>query len=163
MFRRSPKWLVPTSLAMAGCLAAWAFLTSVHAQAAKSDAKVKITAKADKPGDDGKQTVTIRIEIEKGWHAYANPVGPEDFPGIPTTVTVSGAKKPQLVKIDYPRGKLVKDATSGDYFVYEDAAVIKATVQRARGDTGPLQINVKIQTCNENLCLQPAVVKVPVK
>jgi DsbC/DsbD-like thiol-disulfide interchange protein len=141
---------------LAGPSAGWA-------QGEKSDSKVKITAKADKPDADGKQTVTITLEIDKGWHTYANPPGPDDFAGIPTKVTVSAKKELKSVKIDYPKGTLVKDPKAKDYRVYEGKVTIKATVERAKGDTSPLKVQVKIQACNENSCLFPATVKVPVK
>src|ERR1017187_6268699 len=54
----------------------------------KSESKVKASATATKAGDDGKQTVTITLEIVKGWHIYANPVGAEDFEGNKTSVTI---------------------------------------------------------------------------
>ena len=41
----------------------------------KSDSVVKATAAAAKPDADGKQTVTLTLAIDKGWHLYANPVG----------------------------------------------------------------------------------------
>ncbi len=50
-------------------------LTSSSAHAEKTSADVvKATATADKPDADGKQTVTITLNIEKPWHLYANPV-----------------------------------------------------------------------------------------
>ena len=33
-----------------------------------------MTAKGSKLDADGKQTVAITIQIDKGWHIYANPV-----------------------------------------------------------------------------------------
>jgi uncharacterized protein YyaL (SSP411 family) len=126
-----------------------------------SDSKVKVTATAGKLDADGKQVVTVTIRIEEGWHLYANPV-PADFPGIPTTVTIEGKTKPQEVEVDYPPGKRIKDAAFGDYNVYEDKVVIKATVRRAKGDSGPLEARVKVQTCNDKKCLAPATVKVAV-
>ena len=150
----------------AGCLALALLLSGTSAgwaQGEKSDSKVKITAKANKPNADGKQTVTITLEIEKGWHTYANPPGPADFAGIPTKVTISAEKEPKKVTITYPKGTLVKDAKQGDYRVYEGKVTIKATVQRAKGDTSDLKVKVKIQACNENSCLFPATVTVPVK
>src|SRR5262249_33401290 len=49
--------------------------------AKRSDSVVKVTAKAEpeKPGADGKQVVIVTLIIDKGWHLYANPVGPEDL------------------------------------------------------------------------------------
>lgn len=131
------------------------------AQAAKkSDAVVKINATAGEPGPDGKQVVTLTLKIDKPWHLYANPVPPE-FPGIPTEVKVEKVK-PEDVKVDYPPGKLVKDAVVGDYKVYEDQVTIKATVQRARGDRSPLELSVRVQACTDKQCLLPATVKLTV-
>ncbi len=131
--------------------------------AKRSDAVVKASATADKPGADGKQTVTIKLDIDKDWHVYANPVGNEGLDSAQTVVTISSAVKPQSVKVDYPKGKVVKDALVGDYQVYEKSVTIKATVQRAAGDTGPLEVTVKFQSCNDRTCLLPATVKLTVK
>jgi DsbC/DsbD-like thiol-disulfide interchange protein len=131
------------------------------AQATKSDSVVKIETAADKPDADGKQVVTLKLAIDKGWHLYANPI-PKDFPGIPVEVKFAGKTKPAGFKVDYPEGKEVKDATIGDYKVYEDKAEIKITVQRAKDDAGPLELNVKLQACTDKKCLLPATVKVSV-
>ena len=125
----------------------------------KSDSVVKVTAKADKPDADGKQTVTVTLDIENGWHTYANPVGVKDFPGIETAVTITAKQKPESVTVKYPQGKFDAEVKGN---VYEGKAVIMAVVKRAKGDTGPLQVNVKIQACNEKTCLLPATVKLTV-
>ena len=129
--------------------------------AKKSDSVIKVTSAADKPDAQGVQVVTLTIAIDDGWHLYANPV-PKDFPGIPVTVTVEGRAKPPEVHVDYPPGKPVKDELAGDHQVYEKEAVIKARVKRAPGDTGPLEVSVKVQACNKDKCLLPGVVKVAV-
>jgi uncharacterized protein YyaL (SSP411 family) len=132
--------------------------------AKKSDSVVKITAKAEpaKPGDDGKQVVTITLTIDKGWHLYANPPGMEDLEAVMTKVSVSSKKELQDVKVEYPEGKEINDPAVGKYKVYEDEVKIKATVQRAAGDTGPLEVTVKFQSCNDKQCLLPATRKVTV-
>jgi uncharacterized protein YyaL (SSP411 family) len=127
--------------------------------AKKSDSVVRIRAVAGKPHADGEQLVTVTLTIDEGWHLYANPV-PKDFPGIPVTVTVG--PKAQAVKVEYPAGKPVKDELAGDHQVYEGEAVIKAHVKRDKGDPGPMEVNVKVQACNKDKCLLPAVVKVTV-
>lgn len=131
------------------------------AQAKRSDAVVKAQAKADKPDANGKQTVTVTLAIDDGWHAYANPV-PQDFPGIPVSIDVEGKVKPKDVKVEYPKGKEVKDAMLGSYRVYEKTAVIKVNVERAKGDEGPLNLNIKVQACNDRVCLREATLKVNV-
>jgi DsbC/DsbD-like thiol-disulfide interchange protein len=133
----------------------------LHAQ--KSETKVKIAARGSKPDADGKQTVTVSIQIDKGWHIYANPIGNDGLKSIQTVVTLAGKEKLQDVKIEYPAGKVHKDATLGDYKIYEDQVEIKAQVQRAKGDTSPLEASVKIQACDEKKCLLISTVNVPVE
>jgi thiol:disulfide interchange protein len=125
----------------------------------KSDSVVKATASADKPDAGGKQVVTLTLAIDKGWHLYANPVGAEDFASVQTTVKVKAKGALDNVKIDYPAGTEIKDATLGAYKVYEDKATITITANRAQGDDSPLELTLKIQACNEKTCLLPSEVK----
>jgi hypothetical protein len=128
----------------------------------KSDAVVKATATADKPDGEGKQTVTVMLAHDTGWHTYANPVGLDDLAAAQTTVTITAKDKVEVLKIDYPPGKVIKDKVVGDYKVWEDKVAIKATVRRAKGDTSPLEVAVKFQACTEKQCLLPATVKLTV-
>jgi hypothetical protein len=127
--------------------------------AKKSDAVVKVTIAPEKPSADGTQVVSIMLAHDAGWHTYANPVGLDDLAAAQTTVTVTGKNKLDDVKVDYPPGKLIKDKIVGDYKVWEDKVTIKATVRRAKGDTGPLEVAVKFQACTDKQCLLPATVK----
>jgi DsbC/DsbD-like thiol-disulfide interchange protein len=132
----------------------------------KSDAVIKVAAKASKPDADGKQTVTLTIQIDKGWHIYANPVGDDTLKPAQTVVTVTGKEKLPDVKVDYPAGKVVKDdELKIEYKVYEDKVEIKVNIMRAKGDAGPLTVAVKVMACNEEKkkCLLPATVTVPVE
>src|SRR5262249_49114804 len=114
-----------------------------------------------KPGDDGKQLVTITLEVDPKYHLYANPVGNADLESNQTMVTVTGKGKPE-VKVDYPAGELVKDKVVGDYKIYKGKVTIKATVRRAKGARGRLQVAVKLQACSKKACLTPATVKLSV-
>jgi uncharacterized protein len=152
-------------LALAATVAlalAWSGSTGAAA-GKKSDAVVKAAATASKADDAGKQTVTLTLTMDKGWHIYANPVDNESFAGNKTVVTVTGKNKLEDVKVEYPAGKLVKDKDVGDYKVYEDKIEIKAVVRRAKGDSDPLEVSVKFMACDAKSCLLPATVKVPVK
>ena len=144
-------------------LALAALAGAAQAQLKKSDTVVKAEAKADKPADDGTQVVTVTLTIDKGWHLYANPVGNADLADSQTTVSVSSKNKVQDVKVEYPEGKLVKDKVVGDYKTYEGKVTIKATVSRAKGDTEPLDMAVKVQACSESQCLLPATVNLTAK
>ena len=127
----------------------------------KSDAVVKSTATATKPDADGKQSVTITLDIDKDWHVYANPL-PKDFSGVPTTIIVTANSKPEDVKIDYPVGKVKQFPTGDEYKAYEGNVTISVAVRRAKGDTSPLQVSVKFQACTDKKCLLPATVQLSV-
>jgi hypothetical protein len=152
----------PLALGLAGCLLLAACAADAAAQAKKSDSVVKATAKTDKPGPDGQQTVTLTLDVSKPWHLYANPVGNKDLADNETTVTVSGKTKLEGVKVEYPPGKVWKDTVVGDYKVYEDTVTIKVHVRRAKNDTGPLDLSIKLQACNKSTCLLPATIKLTV-
>src|SRR5262249_6695173 len=111
---------------------------------------------------DGKQVITVTLSIDKDWHIYANPVGNEDLVDNQTTVQFTGKTKPKDVHVDYPKGKVTKDETVGDFSVYEGKAVIKATVKRAKEDAGALELSVKVLACSDvnKVCLMPATIKV---
>ena len=136
-----------------------AWQSDVHA-GAKSDSKVKASFKASKIGADGKQTVSITLEIEKGWYIYANPVGDEDFEGNKTRVTVK-AKDKLNFQVNYPTGKTkIEDKIKLN--IYEEKVTIETTVQRAVGDTSPLQFSIDVNSCNKGTCLLPGTVKLTV-
>jgi hypothetical protein len=156
---RHRQFIALTALALGLALAGG---DTVSAQGKKSDKAVKASARADKPGDDGKQVVTITLEIDKEYKIYANPVGNEMLTDAQTTVSITGKEKLASVKVDYPAGELVKDKTVGDYMVYKGKTTIKAVVQRAKGDTGPLNVAIALQACTEKSCLLPATIKVNV-
>jgi DsbC/DsbD-like thiol-disulfide interchange protein len=151
-------------LALAALAAAWMLLAGgpALAQGKKSDTVVKASATADKAGADGKQTVLVTLMIQSGWHIYANPVGNPDFDSTKTVVTIAGKAKLTSVNVTYPEGEVVRDKTVGDYKVYKGKVTIRATVQRASGDTGPLEAAIKLQSCSKSVCLLPATIKVPV-
>jgi thiol:disulfide interchange protein len=134
----------------------------VPGQATGSESVVKSEAKAEKADADGKQVVTITLTIDKKYHVYANPVGLEDLQSSQTIVTVTSKTKPESVKVEYPKGEVKEDKVVGNYKIYKGKVTIKATVQRARGDTGPLQVAVKLQACDSKTCLMPSTVKLSV-
>ncbi|HEV3258575.1 MAG TPA: protein-disulfide reductase DsbD domain-containing protein [Gemmataceae bacterium] len=128
-----------------------------------------ITAGAAVATADGRQAVTVAFQIAKDWHLYANPVQdknlklPDYFSGVETTITASISGKPVAIQVAYPEGTLVQCKEYGGAFrVYEDGVRIQAVAQRVPGDTGPLEISVRCQACNDILhtCLPPETIKV---
>jgi hypothetical protein len=131
--------------------------------APKSADKVKITAKATTPDPEGNQLLTLELTIEKPFHLYANPTGNDTYEENQVVVKVDAKEKPESVKVEYPAGELHKDKTTGDTFkIYEGTVTIKAKVQRAKGDTTPLQVSIKLNACNETSCLPESTVKLNV-
>ncbi|HYV36977.1 MAG TPA: protein-disulfide reductase DsbD N-terminal domain-containing protein [Gemmataceae bacterium] len=124
--------------------------------------QVKLTASAGAIAADGQQTITIKMQINKGWHAYANPVKNEPFEVNKTEVNITSAKKLEKVDVAYPAGRKYVDGMD-EFQVYEGDVEIKATVKRAAGDTGPLEVTVNFSTCNDKTCLPPETVKLQVK
>ena len=128
----------------------------------KSDTKVKVTASATKPNAAGKQTVTVTLVPDNGWHAYPNPVGNDLLSANKTVVSVFVKGKATTAKIEYPAGTLKKDKDIGEYRIYDEKTQIKAVVQRDPGDATPLEVNVSFFACDEKNCLPGASVKLTV-
>jgi len=129
------------------------------AQGKKSEGVVKATARegAASAAKGGKRLVLVELEIEKGWHLYANPAGNEDLDSVKTTVTVVGEK----AEVVYPKGKQVIDPVVGNYVTYEGKQTIQVYVPADK--KGPLKMHVSFQACDEKTCLQPAKVTVELK
>src|SRR3954447_21655424 len=75
----------------------------------KNESHVKLSATAGKIEANGRQVVTIKMDVDKGWHAYANPVKNEAFEPNRTEVKISGARKLTAVTIEYPNGQRLVD------------------------------------------------------
>lgn len=158
MIRTSTRWMVGMAALTLLALLLGEDGTAL-AQAKKSDAVVKVEAKADdKPDANGKQSVTITLDIEKGWHIYANPVENEDLANVQTSIAIASKAKLEDVKVMYPAGKPYGDKEE-KHKIYEGKVTIKAQVKRAGGDSGPLEVTVKLQACNNNTCLFPVTIK----
>lgn len=124
----------------------------------KSDSVVKATATAEKPDKDGKQVVTITLDVDPKYYIYANPVGNEDFESNATTVTLTKGNKSELVKVEYPTGEVVKDKDIGEYKKLTGKVAIKVVVTPKES----LAFDVKIQACSKTACLAPSTIKVKV-
>lgn len=128
----------------------------------RSDSKVKITVEASKPDASGKQTITLAIQVEKGWHIHANPVNNKGLEANKTTVAVYAGKKEVAAKVDYPAGTTEK---MGDESLSVYTGLVKVPVYLTRdGDAKePLTFIVRVSACDDSRCLLPGEVllKVP--
>ncbi len=122
----------PLTIALAALFAALT-LAAGRASAAPqtSDAVVKATVAADKPGPDGRQTATLTLAIDRGWHLYANPVGQADLAPVQTDVGVKA--KGALAKMSRSTTPRARRSTTRmrsarqyrvHYFTYEEKATI---------------------------------------
>jgi uncharacterized protein len=151
--------LLPLTVAMLTGLVSFGFA----ADPKKSSDVVKITTKAEKPDAEGKQLVTVTLNIESPWHLYANPVGNDDLKSVQTTVNVTGTGKPEIASVEFPAGKKISDKEFGEYSVYEKSIAIKVTIKRPAGTKDEVELAVKIQACNDKTCLPPATLKTKVE
>ena len=112
---------------------------------------VKATFQASKPDAMGKQTVTVTLQIEDGWHIYANPVGNEGYASNRVLFQATGA----VVKVLYPPGE-EKIGTAADgkkftYNIHKGKVVIRAEVTRP-STPGPVELTLIYNACDANRC-----------
>ena len=128
----------------------------------KEGSEVTVSATASKIDAAGKQTVTVTFVMQKDWHIYANPVKNKSLTTAETRVEIKAKVKLAEVKIVYPTGKVHEDKEEGDYMIYEDKADVQITIQRAEGDSSPLEVEYAFNACNDVLmtCLLPKKAKI---
>ncbi|MGF1579440.1 MAG: protein-disulfide reductase DsbD N-terminal domain-containing protein [Gemmataceae bacterium] len=148
-------------------LAPWNACQAQFQKGETSPSKIKVTVKAGERTASGRQQLAITIKPAKSWYIYANPVGNKFFETNATKISIKGKSGPKLLKIEYPKGKLVKDDIVGNYNIYAKAVTVKAVIQRS--NNAPFDLNVMVQSCSKNpdgsagLCLPPGTKTVTVK
>lgn len=152
MIRRIPVAVLGLSLAVLGLVIAG----PLGLAGGKLD-PVKIQAAAGKPDAAGNQTVNIEVNIEKGWHLYANPVGNEELAEAQTVVLVKAAGKTVPAKVKYPSGTPHTEKGVGTFKIYEDKVVISAAFPKT---DGAVEVSVRFQACDDKRCLPPKTIKV---
>lgn len=115
------------------------------------DFPVRLTVEPVKRDGSADQRIVVTLTIEKGYHLFANPTGNEDLPPQ-TVLTVSGKGKPEVVKITYPKGEVVKNAIVGDYRIYTGTVSLEVITKRARDDQSPLVIAVRVLPMDHRGC-----------
>ena len=118
--------------------------------------------KAEPVAADGTQAFTVTLTVAAPWHVYANPVGNDTLTASQTTVEASVGGKKVEVAVEFPKGTVTKDATAGDYRIYEGAVKLTGKAIRPKGDE-PLEVRVRVIACKEGTCLLPSVIKLTAK
>ncbi len=105
--------------------------------------------------DDG-AAIAVRLVIAPGFHVNANPAS-EDYL-VPTRITaVDGA----LGAIEYPEGQPFRAGFARSAIdVYDGELRIRAPVAQGRV---PTRLKIDLQACNDEVCLPPDEVEVPVR
>ncbi|MHB1245662.1 MAG: thioredoxin domain-containing protein [Sulfuriferula sp.] len=100
----------------------------------------------------------VSIDIEAGYHINANPASDPNL--IPTQFSLPGY--PDL-KMDYPAAKMFKAPFAPQGIaVYEGHITLRGHVSK-KPIRLPINANLRIQACNDQVCLAPATVTVPVQ
>jgi hypothetical protein len=121
---------------------------------------VKVQAKAGKAAAGDKQLVVVTLDIDKGWHVYANPVANEDLASAETTVQIKAAGKALAAKVKYPEGTSHTEKGIGTFKIYEHQVNIEAEFPRS---DNAVEVSVKFQACDATRCLPSKTVTVSVK
>lgn len=122
-----------------------------------SRVKVKIYPYFDRLQRGGKCPIAIELSIADGWHINANPANSEF--AIPTEVKITSKQKIKMTKIKYPQHELLHvDGQDDPSHVYGGRVIIYAMLEisaEETADEAELEVEVKIQACNEKTCEPP--------
>jgi uncharacterized protein YyaL (SSP411 family) len=122
-----------------------------------SRVQVKIYPYFDKLERGGKCPIAIELTIADGWHINANPASSEF--SIPTEVKIVSKQKIKMTKIKYPKHELLRiDGEKDPSHVYGGRVIIYAMLEISSEETAEeadLEVEVKIQACNEKTCEPP--------
>lgn len=148
---------------LSAAILAWHLKPTANAGEGKVASVVKASAIATKLDTEGRQHLTIQLDVKEGHRILANPVQCADLVSVQTTVTIASAKKLQEVKIEYPPGK--RKVLFGDevFYVYEGRVKIKAFVKRSEGDTTPLDVTIGCFPRNDVRVYLPANIKLRIE
>lgn len=105
----------------------------------------------------GKATVSVVVDLQPGFHIYANK--PAGDTVIPTVVTVNKATGLTFGAPVYPEAKTEAVAGMPDPVqVYGGKAIIKVPVTVAKTAKGSIPVSgtIRMQGCNDSMCYPPA-------
>lgn len=121
----------------------------------------RVFLSVDKLPAGGVCDVAILLEVEEGWHVYANPVKAKWQ--IPTTLKVAAKSGTKLSRTLYPAGHEMT-IQGEEISVYEGRVLLFATLEvpaAAAGQQEELTFEVRYQPCNDSQCLAPQRVTKP--
>ena len=137
---------------------------AAEAQTSASVVKIKPALSVDKVKQGSSFQAAIVLEIQRGYHV--NSSRPTDPNLIPTALKLDQAKGFTIGTVTYPRGAVRKFSFSEQPLsVYEGTIVLKfsgkASPSAGIGDA-TIHGKLKVQACNDQICLRPETVDVSI-
>jgi len=126
---------------------------------AKKDEIVKIKAflAQDRLLAGGSCRVAMLVTIQEGWHINTNPAMPETM--IPTQFSVKSKYGTVLKNVTYPEGERIAVKGLKDrQTIYEKQVLLYGVLmvpKEAVGKTEELELQVRYQACNADVCHPP--------
>jgi uncharacterized protein YyaL (SSP411 family) len=113
---------------------------------------------------DGLESFFLKINVEKGWHIYANPVGNKDLLDSATQVEMLiDGKVVEHSGIAFPKGT-AKTEKDGAYDTYEGEQTITIRLNRDQTKNAKsVAVRVKVVACDDKTCLKPSTIRVDAK
>lgn len=124
---------------------------------AEARSVVTASASVDDPEGDGWYPVVIQLEIQESWHVNANPAS--DAFLVPTAVAESAGS---LRDLRYPHPKMARFPFADEPIaVWEKRALITGSILPP--NSGQATVTLTYQACDDERCLPPVRLEVPVE
>lgn len=105
--------------------------------------------------------VAILVTIQEGWHINTNPPRPETM--IPTQFSVKSKHGTTLKEVKYPEGvEITVKGLKEPQTIYEKQVLLRGVLTAPKdsaGQTEELELQVRYQACNEEICHPPKTIK----
>lgn len=108
------------------------------------------------PGE--RHTTRIRLEMDSGWHVMANPASMDFL--IPTEINLPDGSAVTVEEVAYPEGEPFSvgelEESNDVYKETVDLSVVLAVADDASAGEYGLSGTVRVQACDDSVCLAPA-------
>jgi uncharacterized protein YyaL (SSP411 family) len=102
-------------------------------------------------------SLTVTVKIDRGYHINANPAS-EPFL-VATQLLVEGQVD---IEVEYPQSQIFKAEFAPEGIaVYQDRIILKTRLLKSDPASYP-DLSLRVQACNDKVCLAPATIAVPV-
>jgi uncharacterized protein YyaL (SSP411 family) len=119
-----------------------------------------VRARGEAHGALDHDDITVTLVVDKDYHVNANPASFDYL--IPTRLSIDGLTD---MRVTYPAAIVIKPKFAPDGLkVYEGTVTIRAIAPKDTVVRGkPIAGNVRVQACNDEICLPPATLPVTIE